>query len=179
MVLYVARHGQTQWNLEDKVCGSTDLSLIELGLQQAQSLVQKVVQVKPDVIISSTMLRARQTAQASCEACGISLITDERIVEQDFGTFEGASRFDEEFQTRRRDFAAAFPKGESMLQMCHRVYSFLDEIIEMYKDKTVVVICHGSVARMIRTYFVDMTNDEYFRYLPENAQLVQYIVNSN
>lgn len=174
MVLYVARHGQTQWNLEDKVCGSTDLPLTELGLQQARILTDQVVKVKPDVIISSTMLRARQTAQGSCEACGLELITDSRIVEQDFGTFEGASRFDPEFQVRRRNFAAKFPQGESMLQMCHRVYSFLDELAEKYAGRKVVVVCHGSVARMMRTYFADMTNEEYFHYLPGNAELTEY-----
>lgn len=174
MILYVARHGQTQWNLEYKVCGSTDLPLTEEGLRQADVLAEKVVQVKPDVIISSTMIRAMQTAQASCNACGLELITDNRIVEQDFGTYEGIGRFDPEFKTKRRNFAYVFPQGESMMRMGHRVYSFLDDIREKYADKTVVVVCHGSVARMMRTYFISMENEEYFGYLPENAELVKY-----
>ena len=60
--------------------------------------------------------------------------------------------------------------------MCHRVYGFLDDIREKYENKTVVVVCHGSVARVMRTYFVSMDNEEYFGYLPDNGELVKYII---
>lgn len=174
MALFVARHGQTQWNLEDKVCGSTDLPLTELGLDQARQLSEYVRKTHPDVIIASTMLRARQTAQASAENCGLEILTDARIVEQDFGTFEGVHRKDPQFQINRRNFPYKFPQGESLLQVVHRVYDFLDELRENYAGKTVLVVCHGSVSRVIRTYFVDMTTEEFFHYLPDNAELVEY-----
>lgn len=174
MRLYVARHGETQWNVENKVCGSTDIPLTERGLEQAKALAAKVAEIKPDVIIASTMIRARQTAGFAAELCGLEVQTDGRLVEQDFGTFEGADRFDPEFQKLRRYFACRFPSGESVLEMAHRVYSFLEELPGRYPDQTVLLVCHGSVSRAIRTYFVDMTTDEYFNYLPDNGQLVEY-----
>ena len=174
MRLFVARHGETQWNLEDKVCGSTDLPLTEKGLAQAQALADKVAAIKPDVIVASTMLRARQTAAASARRCGSEIITDGRFVEQEFGSFEGASRFDPEFLARRRDFAARFPGGESILEVAHRVYSGLEDLKARYPGKTVLLVCHGSVSRIIRTYFADMPNEEFFTYLPGNGELVYY-----
>lgn len=174
MRIYVARHGETQWNLENKVCGSTDLPLTEKGLAQAELLAEKVEQIKPDIIIASPMLRARQTAGAVARRLNMQILTDERLVEQDFGTSEGVDRKDPDFVVRRRWCSAKFPQGESIFQMIHRVYSVLDELRVKYPDKTVLLVCHGSVSRAIRTYFVDMTTDEYFNYLPDNAELVEY-----
>lgn len=174
MRLYVARHGQTQWNLEDKVCGSTDLPLTDRGLEQAEALAKIVAALKPDVIIASTMLRARQTAQPSAEACGLPLLTDERIREQDFGTFEGVARLDPEFRALRRNYMYRFPGGESTVQVIHRVYSLLDELRVRYPEKTVLLVCHGSVSRAIRTYFVSMTNEMYSGYYQGNGELAAY-----
>lgn len=176
MRLYVARHGQTQWNLEDKVCGSTDLPLTDLGLSQARELAKKAAQIRPDVIIASTMLRARQTAGAAAVLCGVEVLTDERIREQDFGEFEGAGRLDEQFRSVRVNFPYHFPGGESTLRLVQRVYNFLDDVKARFAGKTVLVVCHGSVSRVIRTYFENMTNEEYFRYLPGNGELVEYIM---
>ena len=61
-----------------------------------------------------------------------------------------------------------------MLQLAHRLYSFLDEIRLTYAGKNVLLVCHGGVARSLRTYFVDMTNEEYFLYSPANATLEAY-----
>ena len=63
MALYVARHGQTQWNAENRICGRTDLPLNEVGLQQASALAEKAADCHLDVIVASPMLRARQTAE--------------------------------------------------------------------------------------------------------------------
>lgn len=67
MRVFAARHGETQWNAENKVCGRTDLPLTDRGFQQAQMLAEKAVSCDLDVIISSPMLRARQTAGAVAE----------------------------------------------------------------------------------------------------------------
>lgn len=174
MRIFVARHGETQWNLENKVCGSTDLPLTEKGLAQAEALAEKAAQVKPDVIIASSMIRAQQTAGAVARRLGMEIITEPRLVEQDFGTSEGVDRKDPDFVVRRRWCSAKFPEGESIFQLVHRVYSVLDELPEKYPDQTVLLVCHGSVSRAIRTYFVDMTTEEYFNYLPDNGELVEY-----
>ena len=174
MKLYVARHGQTQWNLENRVNGRTDLPLTELGLQQARLLAERTKNLKIDVIISSPMLRAWQTAAPTAALHGLDVLVDDRLIEQDYGIFEGVSRSDKGFLANKRHFAFRYPGGESMMDVAHRVYGMLDEIKEKYAGKNILLVCHGGVCRVIRTYFEDMTNDEYFHYSEENANVRLY-----
>lgn len=174
MRLLVARHGQTLWNAQNKVCGRTDLPLTELGCEQAQVLARKLKNSGLDLIIASPMLRARQTAQAVAEVCGVPVIVDDRLIEQNFGIFEGVDRKDPGFLGNKRHFAYRYPGGESMMQVAHRTYSLLEDVKRQYSDKTVLLACHGAVGRVIRTYFEDMTNDEFFHYSPDNAAVVEY-----
>lgn len=175
MRLFAARHGQTQWNVEDKVCGRTDLPLTEEGQKQAKILCEKVGKLDIDLIIVSPMLRAQQTAAPAAEKYGIPVIVDERLIEQDYGIYEGVSRFDQGFLSNKRQFAYRYPGGESMMDVAHRVYSLLEEIREKYPEKTILLVCHGGICRCIRTYFEDMTNEEYFHYSEENAAVRQYM----
>ena len=174
MKLYVARHGQTDWNALNKVCGSTDRSLTEKGFEQAEALGEKVKNIGIDVIIASPMTRAQQTAKAVSLALGIDIITDERLREHDYGTFEGFDRTKDEYWQQKCLFAAKFPEGESVLQLAHRVYNAIEDAKAKYPDKNVLFVCHGGVSRMIKTYFEDMTNDEFFHYSPDNASVACY-----
>lgn len=172
--IYVARHGQTQWNYEQKICGRTDLPLTDEGRHQAQILAEKAKNLSLDVIIASPMLRAQQTAQAVAEATGFPILTDDRLIEQDYGIYEGKERHDPGFRANKRQFATRYPGGESMMDVAYRVYSLIEEIKAKYPDKNVLLVCHGGVCRLIRTYFEDMTNDEFFHYCEENANIREY-----
>lgn len=174
MRILVARHGQTQWNALNKVCGRTDLPLTELGHAQARELARKLEHEGIDLIIASPMIRARQTAQAVADLCGVPVLVDERLIEQNFGIFEGVDRKDPGFLGNKRHFALRYPGGESMMDVAHRTYSLLEEIKVRYPGKTVLLACHGAVGRVIRTYFEDMTNDEFFHYSPDNAAVMEY-----
>ena len=176
MKLYVARHGQTQWNLEQKICGRTDLPLTEEGRRQAQILAEKAKALSLDVIISSPMLRARQTAAAVAAVTGLQVTTDARLIEQDYGIYEGKPRKDPGFLANKRQFATRYPGGESMFDVCSRVYSLINELKEKYLDKNVLLVCHGGVCRLIRSYFEDMTNEEYVNYCEENANIREYCI---
>ena len=150
MKLYISRHGQTPWNVEDLICGRTDVPLTEVGQQQALRLAESALDKGIDVILCSPMLRARQTAQAVSDAIGVPIQIDERLIEMDFGTFEGTSRFGEEFQWIRAQMSTRFPGGESGFDVAYRVYSLLYEIKEKYADKTVLLVCHNCVSRADR-----------------------------
>ena len=174
MRIYVARHGQTAWNVQCKVCGRTDLPLTEIGLLQAQRLAEEAAKCKIDRIIASPMLRARQTAGAVADRCGLEIFIDDRLIEQDYGQCEGMDRLDPRFLECKRNFATRYPGGESMLDLACRVYAFLDELPAKYPEETVLLVCHGGVMRSIRTYFEDMTNEAYFGYSADNAKLACY-----
>ena len=174
MKIYVARHGETEWNARNKICGRTDLPLTARGLEQARELAEKMADKKLDLIISSPMIRARQTAAAVSEVTGVQVLIDVRLIEQDFGDFEGMDRGTPEYLENKRRFAYRYPNGESQMQVAHRVYGFLAELKARYPEGNILLTCHGGVCRVIRTYFEDMTNEEYFLFSEENANAREY-----
>lgn len=174
MKLYLTRHGQTEWNALDLVCGITDIGLTDLGISQAEELANKLADKHIDVIIHSPLIRAMQTAQKVADMCGAPMIADDRLVEQNYGIYEGVSRHDENFLNNKRQFAFRYPGGESMMDVAYRTYQLIDEIKEKYSGKNVLIVCHNGVCRVINTYFNDITNDDYFEYSLENCEVKEY-----
>ena len=72
---YFARHGQTVWNVENKICGATDIELTELGHQQAEELGQAILEqgIQIDEILYSPLIRAKETARHVSEVTGIPM----------------------------------------------------------------------------------------------------------
>ena len=174
MKIYMARHGQTQWNADNKICGRTDLPLTETGIQQAEKLADNAADKDIEIIVVSPMIRARQTAQAVADRYNIPVVVDQRLIEQSAGIYEGKSRTNPDYMANKRKFCYKYPGGESMMQVAQRVYNRLDDIRKNYPDKNVLVVCHGGVCRIIRTYFEDMENEQFSTYSPDNASLVEY-----
>ena len=179
MKIYSTRHGQTEFNRKELILGTTDIELNETGLRQAEELAEKVAELgEIDLIIASPMKRAMKTAQTVAAKTGLSIITDERLREWDYGRYEEQSRFAEGFAENKVNFGVRMGvTGESLLQFSHRVYSALDDIIEKYSDKTVLIVSHGGVCRVIETYFHNMTNEEYSGWFRGNCQLIGYEIN--
>ncbi len=177
MKIYSARHGQTDFNKENKILGTTDIPLNDTGISQAEIFAENVKNLGDvDIIIASPMKRARTTAEFAAKKCGLEIIIDERLKEWDYGKYEGQPRSDV-FAADKELFAVRMGKtGESLLQLAHRVYSFIDDIIKDYSDKNVLVVSHGGVCRMIETYFNDMTTKEYSNWFMGNCQIIEYDV---
>lgn len=174
MRLFVARHGESVWNAENNICGRTDIPLNENGVKQAQRLAERLKDKKIDLIISSPLSRARATSEEIAKVCKVPIIIDERIIEQDYGIYNGGSNKAEGLLENKHHFAYRYPNGESMMQVACRAYSLIDEVKEKYSNLTVLLVCHGAVGRVINTYFNDMTNDEFYNFLLPNADFVEY-----
>lgn len=99
---------------------------------------------------------------------------EQRLIEQNYGIYEGVDRVDKEFLDNKRNFAYKYPGGESQIQVAYRIYSLIDELKIEYNDKNILLISHGGVYRIINTYFRDMTNEEFFQYRLENGKLEEY-----
>ena len=177
MKLFTARHGETTWNAKNIVCGLTDVELTDKGIEQAQHLGQIMADKNIDVIIASPLKRARITAGFVSDRCGVPVIIDERLIEQNYGIYEGVDRYHEGFLSNKRCFAYKYPGGESMMQVAARTYSLIEEVRTKYSDKNVLFVCHGGVCRVINTYFRDMTNDEFFNYSLDNCGYEEYEIN--
>lgn len=174
--LFYVRHGQTVWNVEDKICGSTDSPLTEYGRQQAREAGEKIIAEKilADEILYSPLSRARDTALIISEITGIPAREDARLFEQNFGKWEGTSpRNSAAFSADKKKFIYGYEGGETMLKLCHRVYGLLDEIVNQ-NDRVYLLVAHNGISRVVHSYFNDMTNEEYASFGIKNCEIKEY-----
>lgn len=174
--LYYVRHGQSEWNVENKICGSTDVPLTDKGRQQARESAQNILDagIRADMILSSPLSRALETAKIISEVTGIPYMAKEELTEQNFGKYEGVSpRSDPEFQLAKQQFINSYDGGESMLKLAQRIYNLLDEI-KADVDKTYILVAHNGIARVVKSYFEDMTNEEYAAFGVKNCSVTEF-----
>ena len=154
MRLLVTRHGQTDWNVQKKVMGRCDEPLNGKGFEQAEETRKKLLDENIDLIICSPLKRAKQTAEVINKDRNIKIIYDDRLIERDFGEFEGMETKDFDFHGYwnyyKNDY---YESAENIQEFFKRVYSFLDDIINKYKDKNILVVAHGGISIPIRCYF--------------------------
>ena len=108
---YFIRHGETIWNVENKICGVTDIELTELGHKQAIEAGQKILEmgIYADEILTSPLVRASETARHISEIIGIPVREEPRLVEQCFGKYEATPRDGKEFHEARKQCASLKP----------------------------------------------------------------------
>ena len=171
---YFTRHGQTIWNVENKICGATDIALTDLGHKQAMETGKKILErgIHADEILYSPLIRARDTALHISEITGIPAREEPRLKEQNFGKYESTPRNGEEFRQAKKQFVSRYEGGESMLHLAQRVYNLLDEVRE--SDKTYILVAHNGIARVVQSYYYEMTNEEYAAFGVENCAVLQY-----
>ncbi|EMF0305241.1 histidine phosphatase family protein [Enterococcus faecium] len=174
-MLYVTRHGETTWNAQGLVCGRADVPLTEKGQMQAQALAEKVVDLPVPItkIIHSPLQRARDTAQAVADRLNLPMTADERLVEMDFGDYDGLPSKDENFQKARLAFAVRFPNGESVLDVYARIVPLLKECMED-EENVYLLVCHNALIRVINAYFHPIPNEGFFTFMVDNTELISY-----
>jgi broad specificity phosphatase PhoE len=173
--IYLIRHGETAWNADNnRYCGRTDLPLTEKGLKQAELLRQQLGTIKWDGVFSSPLQRAFTTAQI---ASGAIVIKDERLIEADFGLWEGKTK--EEFLAENalvwtnwmNDPAnnRAGGTGESGAQIVQRVDDFFQQLQQQYSAGNFLVAAHNGVNRLFLSHKLGMPLGNYRRFFMENA----------
>lgn len=172
--VYFVRHGQTIWNVENKICGATDIALTQLGHEQAVETGKRIreMSIAADEILYSPLVRAKDTALHISEITGIPAREEPRLIEQNFGKYESTPRDGAEFREAKKQFASRYDGGESMLHLAQRIYNLLDEIRE--SDKTYILVAHNGIARVVQSYFFEMTNEEYALFGVENCAVVRF-----
>ena len=174
--LYFVRHGQTVWNAANKICGATDIELTELGHAQAVEAGQKILAegIRADEILYSPLIRAAETARHISEITGIPRREEPRLIEQNFGKYESTPRDGKEFFLAKQQFMNRFEGGESMLQVAQRIYNLLDDIKAESDHKTYMLVAHNGIARVLNSYFYEMTNEEFAAFGVKNCAVVRY-----
>ncbi len=161
--IYLVRHGQTIWNEEGKLCGSSDVPLDDKGLAQARRVAERMRNVKLAAVYSSPLLRARQTAEAIASLHNLSVQVEPDLREIDYGDWEGLKvaeameKFPELERMRREDpmnFVA--PNGEPMKSFAERVIVAIQRIAAKHPDETLCVVAHQTVNRFILCWVMQM-----------------------
>lgn len=176
MKLYITRHGQTDWNAKHIIQGRTDIPLNEEGRKQAQTTSEKLQDLPFDMIISSPLKRAYETASIINQAHQLDILCDERVMERGFGEYEGAALDKLDFTYFwRPEHEHLFPSCESTTQFYARVHDFINEVKETYADKNILVVAHAGVSLPFYTYFNGMPQPGDMRpYMLGNCEYACY-----
>jgi len=150
--IIAVRHGETAWNVEARLQGQLDIPLNERGRHQARLTARALADDRPDVVISSDLARAAETARAIADAHACPLSFDAGLRERGFGRFEGlthadvAARWPEDsrrWRSRDPDFAPG--GGETLRAFSERCVSAALRTAEGFAGSTIVLVAHGGV----------------------------------
>ncbi len=175
MNLYVVRHGETVWNKEGRVQGITDIPLTEKGISDALKLRDLVKSLNIDVVISSPLKRAIETAKLITDY-RFPINIDDRIKERDWGLNEGANInevdridcWDVILNTKVQNI-------ESIQDFMYRVSEFIEDIKVRFKDKNVLVVTHSAVSRVIHYMLGKIPEDgDLSKISIPNLRIIEY-----
>ena len=167
--LILLRHGQSQWNLENRFTGWTDVSLTEKGIREAQLAgeLMKKNNINIDIIFSSILKRANETAihalkqmdlEHLWENNNLIMTKNQSLNERDYGDLVGLNKKEtadkygyEQVHIWRRSFEVPPPGGESLKDVVARVKPYYDEFIEpeVNNNKDIIIVAHGNSLRAI------------------------------
>lgn len=159
-MLYFVRHGSTDWNenkdaagnKNPKCQGRVDIPLNQTGIQQALTTAETLKGKKFDRVICSPLTRTKQTCNLIYHG-DTPVEIDDRIIERDFGEFEGKTRSEFDFRNFwNRKVNQKFRQAESITNVERRVFSLLDELAKK-PNQDVLIVAHGGVGCVLMTYF--------------------------
>jgi broad specificity phosphatase PhoE len=173
LLLYLVRHGETDWNLQRRIQGSTDVPLNENGRAQAKRAGQLLAGRSWDAVIASPLSRAVDTASIIAAEVGLpGPTTDPRLVERAYGAAEGLEISEVD---RRYPGDAHVPGRESREDVAARALEALLEIGEAHPDQAVIVVSHGGLIRSVlgavdpRTRHPAITNGSIHSFRHDNG----------
>ncbi|KAB2908921.1 MAG: 2,3-bisphosphoglycerate-dependent phosphoglycerate mutase [Ignavibacteriales bacterium] len=185
--LVLLRHGQSQWNLENRFTGWTDVDITELGEQEARHAGEllKANNFKFDFLFTSVLKRAIRTADISMESAGyehIPLERDQALNERHYGDLQGLNKAetakkygDEQVHLWRRSYDVNPPNGESLKDTAARTIPYyIDKIEPMVKaGKNLWVVAHGNSLRSLVMYLDNLSKEEVLELnIPTGVPLV-------
>ncbi|MBV8327371.1 2,3-bisphosphoglycerate-dependent phosphoglycerate mutase [Chryseobacterium sp.] len=170
--LFLVRHGQSQWNLENRFTGWKDIDLTDLGREEARNAGISLRGEQIDIAFTSTLIRAQHTLDIILEQIGepnIPVIKDKALNERSYGDLEGLNKAetakqygDEQVHIWRRSYDVAPPGGESLKDTYDRVIPYFEEKINpLLKDgENILIVAHGNSLRALVMYLEHLSPEE-------------------
>lgn len=180
-MIYLARHGETTWNVAGRYQGRLESALSALGVRQGIALSEYFVQrlardeSVPARVLSSPLLRCTATAQFSATRLDLAVETDERLIEIGHGTWEGRYREElarndaERYRQWREDPArVSFENGETLPEVAARWDAFAASVLAR-PDEELLVVTHDAVVRVALLALEARPLDDFWQMPVENA----------
>lgn len=170
--LFLVRHGQSQWNLENRFTGWQDVDLTELGQQEARQAGIALKDEKIDVAFTSKLIRAQHTLNIILEETGkqgIPVFVDGALNERCYGDLEGLNKAEtaekygaEQVHIWRRSYDVAPPGGECLKDTYDRVIPYFENFIQpqLQQHKNVLIVAHGNSLRALIMYLEHLSPEE-------------------
>ncbi|MBU3155292.1 alpha-ribazole phosphatase [Clostridium estertheticum] len=177
MNIYLLRHGQTEENRKGSYYGNLDISLNEIGVAQGNKAKDFFSDIKLDRVYVSDKKRTLEMAKLALGLKEMEIIQDSRINETNFGDFEGKTYEEiKKFYPKEclcwtnnwKEFVP--PKGESYIELCMRVKSFMDNIKKLDFDN-ILICAHSGVIRAIYCYIMDENIDLFWKFGCKNGDI--------
>ena len=176
MEIYIVRHGQTDWNIQDKLQGHTNIPLNKVGIEQAHITKQTLSNITFSKIYCSPLERCMQTAEI-INKNNLPIIIDDTLIERSFGDLEGCTGHNiEDFLIFEKNLNAS--NVEPIQSFFARIHSFLTDIINNSTDEKVLIVTHGGVGIAVDCYFnPQLTNSNLRLLFMKNCSYKKYIIN--
>ena len=182
-MLYIMRHGKTDWNAKYKLQGRTDIPLNEEGRVMAQNARTEYREIHFDLCYCSPLSRAKETAEILLEGRGIPIVIDDRLQEMSFGIYEG---IENSFQIpncpinvlfNKPESYSAVESGESFEDLYKRTGEFIKEIIEpaLEQGKDILIVGHGAMNLSIVSQIQQIPIEKFWSTGIENCKLLKLI----
>lgn len=150
--IWFIRHGETDWNVEKRIQGQSDIPLNAAGRAQALAMAYNAGHIRFDALYSSDLTRALDTAQALAQRAGVEVRVLPALRERHFGIFqgltaaEGAQRHPQAYaHYRARDPHYDFETGESMTAFAARIADAVGRMVRQHAGRTIAAVTHGGV----------------------------------
>ena len=180
--IILIRHGETEWNSQQRMQGHSNSDLSSVGQAQIQALGQWMKNVPFYHIYSSDSLRAKQTAEAITQFSGHELKIDLRLREKNLGVFEGLTS--EEARERHPEIFRLFKtagskyvidEGESTQQLQDRALEIVEEIRIKHPEERVLLVTHGGFIRVVMKYSLGLSLETPTRFLIRNTGVFRLV----
>ena len=183
--IFLLRHGETAYNADNnRYCGRTDLPLTEKGIKQAKEVKRQLEGIEFAAVYSSPLQRAFTTANI---ASGKEAVKDERLIEADFGEWEGKTK--EEFIAENESLWLDWMKnpaiyraggtGESGAEIVARVDDFFQSLLQDYSEGNIMVVAHNGINRLYMAHKLGMPLRNYRQLVQQNSSITCFTLDTN
>ena len=177
-IIYITRHGETEWNAAGRIQGHTDVPLSERGREQARMLAHRLASVHIDAAYSSDLARAAETARAALGERDVPITYTAELREYNKGVFEGLTeaeyreKYPELYEpSMANDLDFAPPGGETIRETSKRLAGIIQRVRDAHMDQSALIVGHGGSLRAGIVSLLELPLEANWKFAMHNCSL--------